>query len=109
MTAVDSSINNSAKPAADTPKLLRVVIADDDPAMLGLLDALVSLPGVGVVVGRARDGRETIDLVLAHNPEIALLDVEMPRLRGQSAEVIRTLPAAHTGDPAHRKLRTQSA
>lgn len=42
-------------------------------------------------VGRAREGREAVDVVLGHNPEIALLDVEMPRLRGtQAAEAIRT-------------------
>ena len=83
--------DSAAKTAASNTRLPRAVIADDDPAMLELLDALVSISSVASVVGRARDGREAVDLVLAHNPEIALLDVDMPRLRGtQAAEVIRT-------------------
>ena len=90
----------------------RVVIADDDQVTAALLQALVSIAGVGEVVAVARDGREALDLVVAHEPEIALLDVQMPRLRGpQVAAAIRAynphtrviLHTAHVDDDVRRE------
>lgn len=90
----------------------RIVIADDDQVTAALLQALVSVAGVGEVVAVASDGREALDLVVAHEPEIALLDVQMPRLRGpQVAAAIRTyhphtrviLHTAHVDEDVRRE------
>ncbi len=90
----------------------RIVIADDDEVTAALLQALISIAGVGEVVAVASDGREALDLVVAHEPEIALLDVQMPRLRGpQVAAAIRTynphtrviLHTAHVDDDVRRE------
>jgi CheY-like chemotaxis protein len=95
--------------------LPRVVIADDDEAMAALLEVLVSVSGAGEVVAVAHDGREAVDLVLKHDPEIALLDIEMPRLRGtQAAAAIRTYRPQtrvilHTGNLDHSVRREAAA
>jgi CheY-like chemotaxis protein len=69
----------------------RIVVADDHEPMCELLIALVSATGLGEVVGTAADGREALDLVLTVSPDLALLDVEMPRMTGlAAAEVIAT-------------------
>ncbi|WP_229925877.1 response regulator [Streptomyces longispororuber] len=46
------------------------------------------------VVAEAADGREAVDLARAHHPDVALLDIRMPRLDGLAAgeEIVRTLP-----------------
>ncbi|MBE1490432.1 DNA-binding NarL/FixJ family response regulator [Plantactinospora soyae] len=48
------------------------------------------------VVAEAGDGREAIELTLAHRPDVALLDIRMPRLDGLAAgaEIIRAMPEA---------------
>lgn len=47
------------------------------------------------VVAEAGDGREAIELVLAHRPDVAVLDIRMPRLDGLAAgaEITRVMPA----------------
>ncbi|MEU2564161.1 response regulator transcription factor [Streptomyces longispororuber] len=46
------------------------------------------------VVAEAADGREAVDLARAHHPDVALLDIRMPRLDGLAAgeEIVRALP-----------------
>ncbi|BCB81802.1 response regulator transcription factor [Phytohabitans flavus] len=46
------------------------------------------------VVAEAGDGREAVDLTLAHRPQVALLDIRMPRLDGLAAatEIHRSAP-----------------
>lgn len=46
------------------------------------------------VVAEAGDGREAVDLTLAHRPQVALLDIRMPRLDGLAAatEIRRVAP-----------------
>jgi two-component system LytT family response regulator len=61
---------------------LRVVVADDEPLILAdLVRLLAAIPGVEVV-GQARNGLETLDLVSSAQPEALFLDVQMPALDG---------------------------
>ncbi|KUL60537.1 response regulator transcription factor [Streptomyces sp. NRRL S-1521] len=51
--------------------------------------------GKGIeVVAEAADGREAVALTQAHRPDVALLDIRMPRLDGLAAgeEIARTAP-----------------
>jgi DNA-binding NarL/FixJ family response regulator len=65
---------------SDAP--LRLVLADDQALMRdGLRQLLELLPGVSVVAAAA-DGQEAYDAIRAHAPDVALLDVRMPRLTG---------------------------
>lgn len=74
--------------------MIRVLIADDHPVMrAGLAALLGSLPDIEVVAVVA-DGREAIDAVLRHRPDVALLDLQMPQLDGLGAlrEISRLEP-----------------
>ncbi len=58
-----------------------IIIADDHPLLLkGLSDFLVER-GYNVV-GRGSDGREAYNLIAKLNPDIAVLDIQMPYLSG---------------------------
>ena len=82
----------------------RIVIADDHEPTRVLLRTLIELEGMQVV-GEAEDGREAVALVLEHDPDLVLLDVNMPGLDGLgAAEVIRASRPRiqlllHTGEP----------
>lgn len=70
---------------APLPRPARIVIADDLPlfrrAIAHLLDQQPDL----VVVGQANNGVEAIDLAQSLQPDIVLMDVEMPVMDGITA------------------------
>ena len=62
--------------------LLRVLIVDDEAfARQRLRRLLTEQPDVEIV-GEASNGREAIALITAHDPDVVLLDVQMPRVDG---------------------------
>ena len=68
---------------------MRIVIAEDEPiALEALMLALNAIDGV-TIVGAARSGDEALALVLQHRPDLAILDIAMPRLTG--LDVARTV------------------
>jgi two-component system response regulator DesR len=62
--------------------VIRVLIAEDQGLVLGALAALLELEPDIEVVGRARDGREAVELAERTSPDVVLTDIEMPRLSG---------------------------
>ena len=62
---------------------LRLILADDQPLFLeGLRGAIVNRhPGLSVV-GTAANGREAVELVREHRPDLAVLDIRMPVMDG---------------------------
>ena len=66
-------------------KKIRVVIAEDQEMMLGALTALLEIEGDIAVVAQARDGKQAVDAVRAHNPDILITDIEMPQMSGLDA------------------------
>ena len=62
--------------------MIRVLIAEDQGMVLGALAALLELEADIEVVGRAHDGQEALELVLALKPDVVLTDIEMPRKTG---------------------------
>ncbi|PRY42537.1 response regulator [Umezawaea tangerina] len=74
--------------------MIRVLLADDEPLVrVGVRAVLATDPAVDVVA-EAANGREAVDLALAHRPDVALLDVQMPVLDGLDAadEIHRLVP-----------------
>ncbi|SDK62271.1 LytR/AlgR family response regulator transcription factor [Microbulbifer yueqingensis] len=68
---------------------LRAVIVDDEPLALRLLQAMLEeLPDIEVVAS-CRNGREALNAVARHTPDILFLDVQMPGMNG--FEVVRRL------------------
>jgi len=65
--------------------MIRVLLADDE-AMIraGLTAVLATDPGI-TVVAEAADGREAVELAHAHQPDVVLMDIRMPRLDGLAA------------------------
>lgn len=61
---------------------IRVLIADDHAGVRKGLRALLTIKGNMVIVGEAADGEEAVRMIQAQNPDIVLLDIEMPGLRG---------------------------
>jgi DNA-binding NarL/FixJ family response regulator len=61
---------------------IRVLMADDhDLVRLGFRGLLRNLQGVEVVA-EAGDGRTALELIRAHRPDVALVDIAMPGLNG---------------------------
>ena len=79
----------------DARKTIRVVIAEDQGMVLGALAALLEIEGDLAVVGRARDGQEALDAVLASKPDVFITDIEMPKMSG--LEVADELKRRRTG------------
>jgi DNA-binding response OmpR family regulator len=72
----------------DDPMLLKkIVIAEDDDAIAHMVN--MALGDAGFLCLRARDGDEALKLVKAHDPDLLVLDVMMPRVDG--LEVARRL------------------
>jgi DNA-binding NarL/FixJ family response regulator len=64
---------------------VRVVVAEDQQLVrAGLVSILSAAPDLEVVA-EAGDGDEALQLVAAHRPDVALLDVRMPRCDGITA------------------------
>lgn len=64
------------------PNKLRIVIADDHPIVRdGLRNIIESEPGLEVV-GEAGDGESALAIIQRMRPEIAVLDIAMPKLDG---------------------------
>ena len=75
--------------------MIRVLIAEDQGMVRGALASLLSLEPDIEVVAQVPRGDEVVDAVRAAEPDIALLDIEMPGATGlEVAEQLRsTTPA----------------
>ncbi len=67
---------------------MKIVVADDDPQMLGALRIILGAHGYDVRL--ARNGKEALDAVVEGRPDLVVLDLGMPQLSGQQViEAIR--------------------
>lgn len=65
--------------------MIRIVIAEDQRMLLGALASLLDLEEDMTVVGRASNGVEAIAMVQLHQPDICIMDIEMPAKSGLDA------------------------
>ncbi len=76
--------------------MIRLVLADDQQLVRTALAALLELEDDLEVVGQAGRGDELVDLVHRVQPDVALIDIEMPGLDGLSAAAVVTEQAPAT-------------
>jgi two-component system, LytTR family, response regulator len=77
----------SEPPGLDMP--LKTLIVDDEPiARKVLREGLEGLSGVEII-GEAEDGADALDQIAAHQPDLVLLDLQMPVMGG--LDVVRNL------------------
>jgi DNA-binding NarL/FixJ family response regulator len=72
---------SSGPPGGSAPRRVRTVLADDHPAFLAAARRYLAAQPVQVV-GTARTGLEALRLLEALEPDLLLLDLEMPELDG---------------------------
>jgi DNA-binding NarL/FixJ family response regulator len=70
---------------------VRLVIADDEPLVRQGLRMVLELDPELTVVAEAADGEEAVTAAVEHRPDLALVDVRMPRLDG--IEAVRRITA----------------
>lgn len=86
--------------------MIRIVIAEDQRMLLGALGSLLSLEDDMEVIGHAANGEEAVALVRKLQPDICIMDIEMPlqtgleaaeELKNDSCKVIILTTFARTG------------
>ncbi|GMK42028.1 transcriptional regulatory protein DesR [Paenibacillus sp. CCS19] len=72
--------------------MIRIVIAEDQRMILGALAALLDLEDDMTVVAKASNGEDAVKLVRLHQPDVCILDIEMPLKNGlEAAEELSAL------------------
>ncbi|WP_019413151.1 response regulator transcription factor [Paenisporosarcina sp. TG20] len=65
--------------------MIRIVLAEDQRMLLGALGSLLDLEDDMEVVGKAHNGEEVLTLVDQLNPDVCIMDIEMPSKTGLDA------------------------
>ena len=76
--------------------MIRVLLVDDHAVVREGLERLLAAAADIEVVGAAADGDEALGLVQAHEPDVVLMDISMPKLDGVAAtrEITAASPSA---------------
>jgi DNA-binding NarL/FixJ family response regulator len=61
---------------------VKIVIADDHPIVRQGLRQMIEAEKNFTIVGEAGDGEDALQLIETHQPDVAVLDVDMPRIGG---------------------------
>lgn len=68
-----------------TGKPINVLVTDDDRGVRRLVREMLKNDGDIVIVGEASNGQEAVTLAKAHQPDVVVMDVDMPLLNGLQA------------------------
>jgi DNA-binding NarL/FixJ family response regulator len=73
---------------------IRVLLADDHKLVRAGIRALLQTVVDVEIVAEAADGREALQLIAAHRPDLTLMDITMPSLNGldATARIVRAFP-----------------
>ncbi|WP_042221226.1 response regulator transcription factor [Oceanobacillus manasiensis] len=83
--------------------MIRIVIAEDQGMLLSALGSLLNLEEDMEVIGKAKNGEEAIKMVKSLQPDICIMDIEMPVKSGlDAAEQLK-------GEPCHVIILTTFA
>ena len=85
------AIQLTAPDDANSPEIMRILVADDHPIVRQGLVAILQDQADMDVIAEADNGRQAIDLFRKHQPDITIIDLQMPEISGVEAiEAIRT-------------------
>lgn len=72
--------------------MIRIVLAEDQKLLRGALATLLSLEDDIEVVGQAENGEEVMSMIQQYEPDVAVLDIEMPLKTGLDiAELVQKI------------------
>jgi DNA-binding NarL/FixJ family response regulator len=84
-------------PCVGSGKPYRIVVAEDEEAFLETLCQLLEADDRFEIVGHAQDGREAVELAQRLDPDVVVMDIEMPVVDG--IEATRLLREGAPGVP----------
>lgn len=63
--------------------MIRMILADDEPVIIRGIHKLIEWRNLGIeIVGEYTDGKAALEGILREKPELALLDIQMPKKTG---------------------------
>ncbi|MEG0395172.1 MAG: response regulator, partial [Oscillospiraceae bacterium] len=63
--------------------MYRILLVDDEPIILSGIKFLIDWASFGCeIMGTARNGRQALDFISAHSPDIVICDITMPVCTG---------------------------
>lgn len=65
--------------------MIKIAVAEDQGMMLSALGSLLDMEEDFTVVGLAKNGEEIVEMVRSVNPDICIMDIEMPLKTGLTA------------------------
>jgi DNA-binding NarL/FixJ family response regulator len=74
---------------------IRVLVADDHPTFVRAVTLLLNADPEIDVVATAANGAEAVELAIAHQPDVVLMDINMPQVDGVAASAQITVAAPH--------------
>ncbi|MCA1035478.1 MULTISPECIES: response regulator transcription factor [Bacillus] len=70
--------------------MIRIVLGEDQRLLLGALASLLELEEDIEVAAQGENGRQTLELVKKHQPDVLIVDIEMPLMTGlEVAEALK--------------------
>src|SRR3954447_11082847 len=79
------ALTSSSTPGSTRQEPLRVMVVDDSVVIRGLIARWVGAEPDMVVAASLRTGLDAVNQIERVNPDVAVLDIEMPELDGISA------------------------
>jgi DNA-binding NarL/FixJ family response regulator len=74
-----------ANAAARMPNPLRVLVVDDEPLFVEMVQALLDAESDMEVVGKAAHGKDAVRLAAQLRPDVIVMDISMPVMNGIDA------------------------
>lgn len=76
---------NEATATGNDPHAIRVMVVDDSAVVRGLVSRWVAEDPALVVCGKSSNGQLAVDAIRSYEPDVVILDIEMPVMDGMTA------------------------